>query len=49
MGRFQCVRNARENRNISDQTILCQNLRTGGSSREIGLVDVLSYVENEGG
>lgn len=41
--------NAREIRNIIDQTILCQNLRTNGSNREIGLVDVLSYVENEGG
>lgn len=41
--------NAREIRNIIDQTILCQNLRTCGSSREIGLVDVLSYIENEGG
>ncbi len=41
--------NAREIRNIIDQTILCQTLRTNGSNREIGLVDVLSYVENEGG
>ena len=41
--------NAREIRNIIDQTILCQNLRTNGSNREIGLVDVLSYIENEGG
>ena len=41
--------NAREIRNMIDQTILCQNLRTNGSNREIGLVDVLSYVENKGG
>ena len=38
--------NAREIRNILDQTILCQNLRTGGSNREIGLADVNKYLKD---
>ena len=38
--------NAREIRNILDQTILAQNLRTGGSNREIGLADVNKYMKD---
>jgi AAA+ superfamily predicted ATPase len=37
--------NAREIRNILDQTIMCQNVRTGNSGDfEIGLVDVNQYI-----
>lgn len=37
--------NAREIRNILDQVIMCQNLRTAGlDERELGLVDVNKYI-----
>lgn len=40
--------NAREIRNILDQVIMCQNLRCVGSdNKEIGLVDVNSYIQSE--
>ena len=40
--------NARELRNILDQVIMCQNLRCVGSdNKEIGLVDVNSYIQSE--
>ncbi len=38
--------NAREIRNILDQTIMCQNLRTGGRDREIGVADVNQYIKD---
>lgn len=40
--------NAREIRNILDQVIMCQNLRcVGTDNKEIGLVDVNSYIQSE--
>ena len=39
--------NAREIRNILDQVIMCQNLRTVGSEdKELGLVDVNKYIQD---
>jgi len=39
--------NAREIRNILDQVIMCQNLRSAGSDdHEIGLVDVNKYIQD---
>lgn len=40
--------NAREIRNILDQVIMCQNLRTTGDDKEIGLVDVNRYIKDSG-
>ena len=39
--------NAREIRNILDQVIMCQNLRTAGTGdKEIGIVDVNKYISD---
>ena len=39
--------NAREIRNIVDQVIMCQNLRTAGTGdRELGIVDVNKYIRD---
>lgn len=39
--------NAREMRNILDQVIMCQNLRSGDSNdKEIGIVDVNKYIKD---
>ena len=38
--------NAREIRNILDQVIMCQNLRSGGSNREIAIADVNKYIKD---
>ena len=40
--------NAREIRNILDQVIMCQNLRTTGDNKEIGIVDVNRYIKDSG-
>ncbi len=38
--------NARSVRNIIDQVIMCQNLRCMGESKEIGIVDVNKYLDD---
>ncbi len=38
--------NARSLRNIIEQVIMCQNLRTMGENKEIGIADVNKYIED---